>query len=545
MKYPERRALDALTAALARGAGVLDAAQLARAAGVRIGRGLYRMAATEYAAARAKVAGGRSRAYEAAGGGRQSEGWIATGASANTELRSAGPTLRNRTRQAVRDNPIARKIISELVISTIGSGLRPKCRTGDKSLDRLVNDYWRSWAETGESDVGNNLPFAAQQTISARALFESGEVVLRARYRRIEDGLSVPLQIDVLEADHLDHTRNLDLSDGGYCIQGVEFDPIGRRRAYWLHRRHPGESVGRGAFEVVTVPAAGVAHVYAATQGRPGQVRGDPWLASILVDLRNLNDWKDAEQMRKKIESCLAAFVIGTDTSDDGNAGIAPAVTDSATGQKVESFSPGMVAIVSGGSEVKMATPAAMGGIAEWRDGELHDIAAGAGVTYEQATGDLSKVNYSSLRAGMLSTRAIYKALREQIFVPLLCAPVWRWFIDALILAGKIPARAGGYPAKWSNPRIAEIDRQKEVAADVADLGAGLASYRSIVENRGEDFEELLEDLAAERAQLAALGIRPAWLGAASTPAGDAPAAAPAQDDAAAPAPAGPARKRP
>ena len=538
MRYPERRAIDALTMALARGAGVLDAAQLARAAGVRIGRGLYRMAAAEYAAACAQVAGGRARSYEAAGAGRQSEGWIATGSSANAELRSAGPTLRNRTRQAVRDNPLARKIISELVISTIGSGLRPKCRTGDAAVDALVNGYWRAWAESGESDVGNNLPFAAQQTVAARALFESGEVLIRQRFRRLEDGLSVPIQIDVLEADHLDHTRNLDLSDGGAIVQGVEFDPIGRRRAYWLHRRHPGESFGRGALETVAVPAASVAHVFAATQGRPGQVRGDPWLSSVLVDLRNLNDWKDAEQMRKKIESCLAAFVIGADTSDDANAGIAPAVTDAATGQKVESFSPGMVALVTGGQEVKMAQPAAMGGIAEWRDGEIHDIAAGAGVTYEQASGDLSKVNYSSLRAGMLSTRAIYKALREQIFVPLMCAPVWRWFVDALILAGKIPARAGGYPAKWSNPRIAEIDRKKEVDADIADLGAGLASYRSIVENRGEDFDELIADIAAERAQLAELGIVPSWL----TPA--APAAPGAAPEAAPDAPLTPAAEK-
>lgn len=538
MSYPERRAIDSLTRALARGAGVLDAAQLARAAGMRIGRGLYQLAAKEYAAARAQVAG-RARGYEAAGSGRQSEGWIASSASANAELRSAGAMLRNRTRQAVRDNPIARKIIGELVISAIGSGLRPKCRTGDKAIDKLVDGYWRAWAETGESDVGHNLPFAAQQTIAARAIFESGEVILRQRWRRLEDGLSVPLQIDVLEADHLDHTKNQDLPDGGYIVQGVEFDPIGRRRAYWLYRRHPGESFGRGVLDVVAVPADSVAHVYAATQGRPGQVRGDPWLSSILVDLRNLNDWKDAEQMRKKIESCLAAFVIGADTSDDAGAGIAPAVTDAATGQKVESFSPGMVALVTGGQDIKMSAPAAMGGISEWRDGELHDIAAGSGVTYEQATGDLSKVNYSSLRAGMLSVRAINKALREQIFVPLLCAPVWRWFIDALILAGKIAPRAGGYPAKWSNPRIAEIDRQKEVGADIADLGAGLASYRSIVENRGEDFDELLEDIAAERAQLAALGITPAWLAA------PAPAAtpAPATDDDTPPAPAPAAKK--
>jgi flagellar biosynthesis/type III secretory pathway ATPase len=51
----------------------------------------------------------------------------------------------------------------------------------------------------------------------------------------------VPLQLQVLEADFLDATKSGALSDGR-LVQGIEFDPVGKRRAYWLHGAHPGDA---------------------------------------------------------------------------------------------------------------------------------------------------------------------------------------------------------------------------------------------------------------------------------------------------------------
>ena len=74
-----------------------------------------------------------------------------------------------------------------------------------------------------------------------RSLVESGEVLVRLRERRVEDGLPVPLQLQVLEADHLDSGKTEELRDGGFILQGIEFDALGRRRAYWLYPTHPGD----------------------------------------------------------------------------------------------------------------------------------------------------------------------------------------------------------------------------------------------------------------------------------------------------------------
>ena len=71
----------------------------------------------------------------------------------------------------------------------------------------------------------------------------SGECFVRMRPRRLEDGLAVPLQLQVLEADFLDATKSGALG-AGRLVQGIEFDPVGKRRAYWLHGEHPGDAWG-------------------------------------------------------------------------------------------------------------------------------------------------------------------------------------------------------------------------------------------------------------------------------------------------------------
>jgi hypothetical protein len=124
----------------------------------------------------------------------------------------------------------------------------------------------------------------------------------------VEDGLPVPFQLQVLEPDHLDNGKTEDMADGGYILQGIEFDALGRRRAYWLFPVHPGETRGR-SLASRPVPARQVLHLF--ERLRPGQVRGVPWFAPVILKLRDLDDYDDAELMRKKIEACFAAFVTG------------------------------------------------------------------------------------------------------------------------------------------------------------------------------------------------------------------------------------------
>jgi capsid protein len=135
---------------------------------------------------------------------------------------------------------------------------------------------------------------------------------------------------------------------------------------------------------------------------RPGQVRFMPRLAASMMRLRDYDDYRDALIVKKKIEACFAAFVIGGTPSTP----LGEAEDDSETGKRTETLSPGIIEYVNGGTDVKFASPTT-GSDDGFSVHELHAIAAGAGVTYAQLTGDLSQVNYSSIRAGM-PTSAIW-----------------------------------------------------------------------------------------------------------------------------------------
>ena len=302
----------------------------------------------------------------------------------------------------------------------------------------------------------------APTVAECREMVEAGEVLVRRRLRRASDGLPVPLQLQVLEADFLDATKSGALG-AGRLVQGIEFDPVGKRRAYWLHAEHPGDAYGalQNGLQSRPVPATEIAHVY---EKQRTQARGVPWGAPVIRSLRDLDDYEVAELVRKKTEACVTAIVFG---DDEAQQGIAPSVVD-ADGNRVEQFEPGLIAYARGGKDIRFNQPAATGGYGEYKRASLHTISAGFRVPYELLTGDLSQVNYSSIRAGLVEFRRQIDAVQWQLFIPMFCAPVWRWFTEAAWAAGQIPSPI--VPVEWSPPSFEPdaFDAESEPAPEPA-----------------------------------------------------------------------------
>ena len=454
-------------------------------------------AALRRAQARAGIAM-LARAYEGARIGRRTEGWVVAGTSANAEIGTAIARLRDRTREQVRNNPYAAKAVSAVVSNLVGTGIMPRARAGDSAVNDQADQLWGRFAETCDADGLTD--FSGLQALIVRAMVESGECLVRIRERRIEDGLAVPLQLQLLEPDHLDAGKTGELPGGGFVVQGVEFDALGRRRAYWLYPVHPGEVAmfRRAALASQPVPAASVLHLF--DRLRPGQVRGVPWFAPVILKLRDLDDYDDAELVRKKIEACFAAFFTGSD--DEETLGRASADTD---GRRLESFEPGMIEYLAPGKDVKFATPSHAGGYGEYMRVQLHAIAAGVGLTYELLTGDLSQVNYSSIRAGLLEFRRRMEALQWQLLVPGLCRPVWQRFVATAQAIGALPE--GTIDAEWTAPRFEAVDPLKDIQADILAVRAGLMTLREAIARQGYDPAHVLAEIGTTNAELDRLGI--------------------------------------
>ena len=322
-----------------------------------------------------------TRGYDGAAKGRRTDGWRTSATSADAEVAIAGALLRDRMRDLVRNNPHAAKAVSALVNNIVGSGIIPRAASGNEKIDAQANKLWASWS--AQCDADGQLDFLGLQTLACRQMIEAGEVLLRRRPRRPNDGLDVPLQLQLLEADMLDSGRNGDLADGGRIVQGVEFDPIGKRRAYWLFAQHPGDnSVSlKRRIDSLAIPASDILHLY---EKQRTQVRGVPWGTPVMRALRDLDDWTQAELVRKKTEACVVGIVLGADEAEQG---IAPSVVDG-DGNRVEQFEPGLIAYARGGKDIRFNQPATTAGVGEWMRGQLHIVAAGFRMPYELLTGD-------------------------------------------------------------------------------------------------------------------------------------------------------------
>lgn len=438
-------------------------------------------------------------AYEGAKRNRLNSDWNTTGSGANTEIGAGLPTLRNRSSDLARNNPHAISALEGLTANIISSGIRARW------ADDRVQALWDAWCV--DADVSSDLGFAGLQTLMVRSWLERGDVVIRRRWRRIEDGLAVPFQIELLEGDFIDHQQNGPTRIGGRIVQGVEFDPIGRRLAYWLHKSHPGES-GVWAMpsgSVAPIDAADIAHLYRAT--RPGQVRGVPWLSAVIELLRNLERYEAAERNRKRSQAGIVGVVTPRDDvvyDEDSTDAVGAVVTDS-DGNPVDEIEPNSWYVARNGSGIQFSQPVSDAGFTDYLRTQLRTAASGAVMPYEVLTRDLSQVNYSSIRLGLVEFQRLIKALQTQIVIPLALQKVARWFLEAGIASGKI---APGTPLpKWVLPEREEIDRETAIKSAILAIRAGLASRADHVAANGGDAGEVLKEIIDDLTALDAAGI--------------------------------------
>lgn len=436
--------------------------------------------------------------YDGATATRRASGWTTSGSSANAEVGLAGAKLRERSRDLIRNNAYARRACSEIVNAAIGTGIAAQATTASAVVNAAIDSLWSGWGEYCDAD--GSLDWNGLQALTARTVFESGECLIRRRPRRPGDGFEVPVQIQILEPDFLDSSKT-GTTTTGYQIQGVEFDKLGRRIGYWLFAQHPGDvtitNTSRSAYESRFVPADEIIHVY--RKERPGQVRGIPWLAPVIISMRDLGEYMDYERVRKKIEACLSLFVSQDETA------IGDSTTDATQPSKrVEKFQPGMVIYGQMGQKPEFFAPPAVGSL-EYVTVNQREIAVGAELTYEQLTGDLSRVNYSSYRAGLLSFRASIDAFRWLCLIPMALRPARNWFVDAASMAGLIPEKS--YATEWTPPSFGSVDPLKDAEAMLLETRTGRMTYPQACAEFGFDWKKQLDSIEAFNAELDRRGI--------------------------------------
>ena len=454
---------------------------------------------------------GGTPVYDGTGGGRRALAWMPGNPGAVVALSLAQDELRAKSRDLVRRNAWAAAGIEAFVANAIGTGIKPQSMVQDQATREAIHSLWRDWCE--QADAAGLTDFYGLQALATRAMLEGGEALIRLRYRRVEDGLPVALQIQVLEAEHLPTTLNRDLPGGNVIRAGIEFDRLGRRVAYHLYRSHPNDGLlapmsSQGGMETVRVDASEVIHLFRPL--RPGQIRGEPWLTRALVKLNELDQYDDAELVRKKTAAMFAGFITRM-APEDNLMGESAA---DANGVALAGMEPGTLQILEPGEDIKFSAPADVGSsYAEFMRQQFRAVAAAMGITYEMLTGDLTQVNYSSIRAGLLEFRRRCEALQHGVIVHQLCRPIWRAWMDQSVLEGAIDLpgyrknRRTYQAAKWIPQGWSWVDPQKEFNAMKLAIRAGLMSRSEAISGNGYDAEDVDREIAADNARADALGL--------------------------------------
>lgn len=459
--------------------------------------------------ARGRIALDALRAYEAAS---PKDLWRPrrSGASASADHMADAAKLRAKARYLTQNVPYVAAAIDADVATVVGTGILPRFLGPN---EKKLNELLARWMPVCDAD--GLLDFLGLVALAYRCMRVDGEVLVRFRPRRPEDGLPVPLQIQLLEIDYLDSAKNTGagamgggrdgVPPGNEVIEGIEYDAIGRVAAYWLFPMHPGDTsvrVRSGAGQQSRrVSAEFIVHLF--KPERAGQRRGITALAPAIVRTRDTQLLEDAELARKNLESRLSVLVSG-DASQLANppqlGATNPDQASPSTAQRTGDLGPlasgGITQLPPGMMPPTVVAPVPTPGHVDNIKWHVHLVCAALNVAYESATGDMSGVNYSSARVRRLDVRRHAEQMQWLLLMPRLIRPIMQRLVETAELAGLVPDAR--YTLDASTPRWEHVDPGKEVDAELKEIAGGLQSISESLRRRGYKPEDVFAEIKAD-----------------------------------------------
>jgi lambda family phage portal protein len=480
--------------------------------------------------------------------------WMPTAGSANADTIRDLPMLRARSRDQMRNAPVALGALNTTVSHVVGTGLAytPAIDAAFLGMTAEDADAWSAdtkrrfdaWANSLDCDVARKLNFYGIQDLAVRSQLESGDIfVVTPRVARA--GGAARLALQLIEADRVCNEKGT--ADTETMIDGMEIDPdTGEAVACYIARKHPGDPAGtagntwtRVAMRGASTGRRNVLHMFKML--RPGQVRGVPMIAPILEPLKQLNRWTDAELNAAVVSSMFSVFIkmdpdAFEDMFDDKSK---EAVINKASDWSGEMESGKAINLLPGES-VETSSPG--------RPNPAFDpfwaaIVRQIGMALEMPVEVLTmhfQSSYSAARAALLMAWKAFRSRRDML-ATYLCQPVFELWLADEVAEGRIHApgffandlvRSAWCAAVWTGDGPGSIDPEKEVnaAQKRIDLGISTKEAESIAHDGVSwraKHDQRVKEINAEKE--AGIYIPPPGTPAAAVP-GAKPAPAPVEE---------------
>ena len=413
--------------------------------------------------------------------------WQTTSNDADADLLPDLPLLRQRSRDLVRNNPLATGVLNTKCANVVGTGLWLKSSINAKYLnitpeaakewqDKTEFEF-RMWCESTDCDIARTLNFYAMQDVAFRSTLENGDTGVLLTFANDRRNSVYKTAVQLIEADRICNPNWQ--RDNDKIAGGIERDLNGAPKNYHVLRAHPG-SVSRTSKNVQwdTIPAFG------AKTGRRnmlllyrtlriGQSRGMPDLAPVIEALKQLGDYTDAELTAAVVSGLFTVFV----KTEAGDSALGSTLNSStghaASNADVFKMGTGAVIDLAKGESIDTANP---GRPNQAFDPFVQAILRQVGVALELPLELLVlhfTKSYSAARSSLMMAWKFFRNRRAWLADDF-CQPIYEAVMWEAVSMGRIVApgflqdpaiRAAYLGSEWIGDAPGQIDPLKEAQA--------------------------------------------------------------------------------
>ena len=384
------------------------------------------------------------RSYDAGTKSRLNANWTTVNGTAEQANQAHRDVLRARARDLERNSDILEGLINPFERNVIGTGIMAQAKitdaegNEDEKLNAEIEELWEEWCHAKNCDVAGTQCFDEFQAMAVRRKKVDGGIIFIKCYT--DDGI-IPFCLQAKEVDELDTSYSLSkTSEGNRIIGGIEVNQYNRPVAYYFKQYSP-DGYWTGGTERIEANRV----IYLFSKKRPTQIREVTELARTMPIVKEVNEFVEAISVKERILACLSVFIKkNTPTGTVGRGGM----IDKKSGYPVRSISPGMIHELQPGDDVTTVNPSGQSSNAkEFIMTQQRIAGAGQGLSYEASSRDMSQVNYSSARQGLLEDQRTYQ-MEQKYLIDHFCREVYIEFIISAVLSGKLPIKDF-----WSNTK--------------------------------------------------------------------------------------------
>jgi len=414
---------------------------------------------------------------------------------ANTILSGSLRDLQGHCRHLERNNPTARACIEGLDGLVVGSGIALRPDTGNRGLDQMIKREFDRWARHCTVD-GRNI-YALEELLFREVVAVGEGITIDIVDPDLARQGEIPLRILPLDTEWIDDHNMASPPEGATQVSGIGVDKLGRPVNYFLSNPNDINLDGAKA-----VPASQVTHVF--ERRRALQLRGEPWFTPVIETLILERELVSVELYAAQ-QSAAPAYAVTSEDHDDldeGDEGHLATEDDPA-----QLIQPGGSWRLLPGEDIKILShnrPSQQ--IAPFRQMLRGDVAASMRIPVRFLDRDVSRANYSSMRADMLDQKRLLDPVREWFGHQTIGAyyqKVLPWILIKLGITADVDPNYRLLPDEQPY-----VDPMKDKISELIGIYGGLDTYEQSISGRGGDYKDTWRQRKQEQDEIESSGLQ-------------------------------------